>query len=69
MQGQGSGVAPVSSQRRDRVIPSKHQGGKLGQIPDGPRDPNGRVSTPKAGEDHSAKFLYDPFFSINHEPF
>ncbi|CAM9508596.1 unnamed protein product [Pylaiella littoralis] len=49
MQGQASGVSPVSSQRRDRVVLRKHHGGKFGQNSDGPWDPNGRVPTSKAG--------------------
>lgn len=50
MQVQSPGAFPGPSQRRDRVVPNKHHGGKFGQYTDGTWVPNDRVPSSKAGE-------------------
>lgn len=50
VQAQGLGVSPVALQRRERVSPSKHQGGKPAQYGDGARDPKDGMQSSKEGE-------------------
>lgn len=50
VQVQELGVSPAPLQRRERVAPSKHQGGKLGQYGDGARDLRDRMQASTEGE-------------------
>lgn len=50
VQVQQLGVSPPPLQRRERVAPSKHKGGKLVQDGDGAQDPRDRMQTSKEGE-------------------